>query len=153
MLEEAFSIDSLPDGGNAFLSNGIFVTFMLEDPESVARTLRPLSGVKDVDIVGFPSGKELWVTLRSPIDLERLVLVSDLLGFTVIKHGVWVSKLPRSLAELIWDGLTYVVTRRSHAPEKHESAAQIRKDLATGDTIYQVVDDLGLTILQDYLKT
>ena len=38
-------------------------------------------------------------------------------------------------------------------PGKHERVAQFRKDLATGDTIYQVVDNLGLTILQDYLKT
>ncbi len=126
---------------------------MLGDPESVARTLRPLAGVKDLDIVGFPSGKELWVTLGDPVDIDRLAEVSDHLGFTVVRRGVWVSKLPRSLAELIWDGLTYVVTRHTHIPGKHEPAAQIMKDLATGNMIYHAIDDYGLTILQEYLKT
>ena len=126
---------------------------MLGDPESVARTLRPLAGVKDIDIVGFPSGKELWVILRNPIDLAKLARVSDQLGFTVARRGAWVSKLPRSLAELIWDGLTYVISRHTHAPGKHKPAAKITKDLATGNMIYHAIDDNGLTILQEYLES
>ena len=126
---------------------------MLGDPESVAPTLRSLSGVKDVDIVEFPSGKELWVVLRDPINLDRLVGISNHFDYVVARRGGWISKLPRSLAEMIWDGLIYVVTRHTHVPGKHESAARIMKDLATGNTIYHAIDNDGLTILQEYLKS
>lgn len=126
---------------------------MLGDPESVAPTLRSQSGVKDVDIVEFPSGKQLWVVLRNPINLDRLGTISDSKGYMVTKRGGWVSKLPRSLAEMIWDGLMYVVTKHTHVPGKHESAARIMKDLATGNTIYHAIDNDGLAILQEYLKT
>jgi len=131
----------------------LFRTFMLGDPESVAPTLRSLSGVKDVDIVEFPSGKELWVVLRDPINLDRLVGISNRFDYVVASRGGWISKLPRSLAEMIWDGLIYVITRHTHVPGKHESVARIMKDLATGNTIYHAIDNDGLTILQEYLKT
>jgi len=143
----------LSDIGNPFLLDGPFGTFMLGDPESIAPTLRSQSGVKDVDIVEFPTGKELWVVLREPINLDRLGAISDSMGYMVTKRGEWISKLPRSLAEMIWDGLTYVIIRHTHVPGKHESAARIMKDLATGNTIYHAIDNDGLTILQEYLKT
>jgi len=126
---------------------------MTGDPESVASALRPLSGIKDVDIVQFPSGKELWVVLRGPIDLDRLRKTSESLGYIVARRGSWVSKLPRSLAEMIWDGVMYVVTRHTHVPGKQEFVARVMKDLATGDTVYDAVEGDGLKILQEYLKT
>jgi hypothetical protein len=126
---------------------------MIGDPESVASALRSLSGIKDVDIVLFPSGKELWVVLRDPINLDRLRKTSESLGYIVARRGSWVSKLPRSLAEMIWDGVMYVVTEHTHVPGKQGFAARIMKDLATGDTIYHTVESDGLKILQEYLKT
>jgi hypothetical protein len=126
---------------------------MIGDLESAASALRSVSGIKDVDIVLFPSGKELWVVLRDPINLDRLRKTSESLGYIVARRGSWVSKLPRSLAEMIWDGVMYVVTRHTHVPGKQEFAARIMKDLATGDTIYHTVESDGLKILQEYLKT
>lgn len=91
--------------------------------------------------------------LWDPIDLDRLVGISSRFDYVVTRRGGWISKLPRSLAEMIWDGLMYVITRHTHVPGKHESAARIMKDLATGNTIYHAIDNDGLTILQEYLKT
>jgi len=125
---------------------------MISDPESIATELRPLSGVKDVDIVEFQSGKELWIVLREPVNLNRLRGASESLGYIVERQGSWVSKLPRSLAEMIWDGVTYVVTKHTHVPGKHEYAARVMKDLATGDTIYHIMATDGLEILKEYLK-
>ena len=125
---------------------------MTGDPETVASALRSLSGIKDVDIVQFRSGKELWVVLRGPINLDRLRKISESLGYIVARRGSWVSKLPRSLAEMIWDGVMYVVAKHTHVPGKQEFAARIMKDLATGDTIYHTVESDGLRILQEYLK-
>jgi len=127
--------------------------FMSGDPESAASALRSFSGIKDVDIVQFPSGKELWVVLRGPINLDRLRKISESLGYIVARRGLWVSKLPRSLAEMIWDGVMYVVTKHTHVPGKQGFAARVMKDLATGDTIYHTVESDGLKILQEYLKT
>ena len=125
---------------------------MISDPESVATALRPMSGVKDVDIVQFPSQKELWIILRDPVNLDRLRKASERLGYIVAKRGSWASMLPRSLAEMIWDGVTYVVIKHTHVPGKHEYAARVMKDLATGDTIYHIMATDGLEILKEYLK-
>ena len=126
---------------------------MISDPESVATALRPLPGVKDVDIVQFQLGKELWIVLREPVNLNRLRRASESLGYIVERRGSWASKLPRSLAEMIWDGVTYVVTKHTHVPGKHEHAARVMKDLVTGDTIYHIMATDGLEILKEYLKT
>jgi hypothetical protein len=126
---------------------------MITDPESVATALRPLSGVRDVDVVQFPSGKELWIVLGEPVSLDRLRKASDRFGYIVARRGSWVSKLPRSLAEMIWDGVVYVITKHTHASGRQECSARIVKDLATGDTIYHVMDTDGLEILKEYLKT
>lgn len=125
---------------------------MISDPESIAAALRPLSGVKDVDIVQFQPGKELWIVLREPVNLTRLRRASGSLSYIVERRGSWVSKLPRSLAEMIWDGVTYVVTKHTHVPGKHEYAARVMKDLATGDTIYHIMTTDGLEILKEYLR-
>ncbi len=132
---------------------------MILDPESLAAELRPLSGVKDVDVVRFSSGKELWVVLRDPVDIDRLLKASASLGYTVAKSGSFASRLPRSLAEMIWDGTTLVVTKHPHGWKRLKSSlgvdpvAKITKDLATEDVVYQINDTDGLKILQDYLKS
>ncbi len=142
-----------------FFSDEFSRKFMIADPESVASELRWLPGIKDVDIVRFPSGKELWVILREPINLEKLRKASERLGYTVAKSGSFASRLPRSLAEMVWDGVTHVVTKHPHGWKKLKSTlglapvAKIVIDLATGDTVYQVNDSDGLKILQGYLES
>jgi hypothetical protein len=132
---------------------------MIADPESLAGELRFLAGVKDVDIVQFSSRKELWVVLRDPINIERFQKASGSLGYVVAKSGSLFSKLPRSLAEMVWDGVTHVITKHPHRWNKFQSSlgiapvAKIAKDLATGDNVYQINDSDGLKILQDYLKS
>ncbi len=125
---------------------------MISDPESIATALRPTSGVKDVDVVQFPSGKELWIVLKDPLNLDRLREASERLGCIVARRGSLASMLPRSLAEMIWDGVMFVVAKHTHVPGKGEFAARVMKDLATGDTIYHVVDADGLEILREYLR-
>jgi hypothetical protein len=144
--------------GNPFLCDKLSHTFMITDPESLVPELRQLRGVKDVEIVGFPSGKELWVVLRDPIDTDGLHRASASLGYAVLRSGSLASKLPRSLAEMIWDGTTHIVTKHPHGWKKLIStlgmrpAVKIAKDLVTGDTFYNVNDSDGLAILREYLK-
>ena len=126
---------------------------MIDDPEPIASSLRSVPGIKDVDIVQFPSGKELWIVLKDPVNVDKLHKISESLGYTVAKRGSLISKLPRSLAEMIWDGVTYVIIRHTHAPGKQASAARVMKDLVNGDTIYHTIDSDGLKILQEYLKS
>jgi hypothetical protein len=144
--------------GNTFLCDKLPYTFMITDPESLVPELRQLRGVKDVEIVGFPSGKELWVVLGDPIDTDGLHRASASLGYAVLRSGSLASKLPRSLAEMIWDGTTHVVTKHPHGWKKLIStlglrpAVKIARDLATGDTVYNINDSDGLAILREYLK-
>ena len=126
---------------------------MISDPEPVASELRSQPGIKHVDIVQFPTGKELWVVLREPVNLDRLRKSSESLGYIVARRDSLISKLPRSLAEMIWDGITYVITKHTHVPGKQEPAARLMKDLATGDMMYHINESDGLKILQDYLKS
>ena len=76
----------LPPVGNPFLLNGFLRTFMIGDPEPVASALRSQRGVKDVDVVQFPLGKELWIVLRNPLDLNRLRKTSEILGHILECH-------------------------------------------------------------------
>jgi len=132
---------------------------MIADPESLVSVLRSLPGIKDIDIVQFQSGKELWVVLRNPVNLDKLRKACGTLGYTVVKLGSLSSRLPRSLAEMVWDGVTYVVTKHPHSWKRLKSTlafapvAKIAKDLATGDTVYHINDSDGLRILQDFLKS
>jgi hypothetical protein len=126
---------------------------MIGDPETVALALRSAPGVKDVDVIQFPSRKELWVVLKDPINIDRLQSVSESLGYIVARRGSLISRLPRSLAEMVWDGVTYVITKHTHVPGKQECSARVMKDLATGDIIYHVMDADGLEILKEYIKT
>jgi len=135
------------------------LNIMITDPELLVTELRGQPGVKDVDIVHFPLGKELWVVLREPVDLSKLQAAAVRSGYTVAKVGSFASRLPRSLAEMIWDGVTYVITKHPHGWKKLESTGlrglvgRIMRDLATGDTVYHVNDDDGLDILKEYLKS
>ena len=43
---------------------------MISDPEPVGSEPRLLPGIKDVE--QFPTGKELWIVLREPVNLDRL---------------------------------------------------------------------------------
>ena len=126
---------------------------MINDPEPIASVLRSVPGVKDVDIVQFPSGKELWIVLRDPVNVDKLRKASGSLGYRVAKRGSLISKLPRSLAEMVWDGLTYVIIGDTLATGKQASVARIMKDLVTGDIIYYAIDSDGLGILQEYLRS
>jgi len=127
---------------------------MIADPESLVTELRFLPGIKDVDIIPLPSGKELWVTLKEPIDVNRLRKASESLGYHVIRVGSFSSMLPRSLGEMIWDGLTYVISkskRRWLILKPKSEVACIAKDLVTGDLTYHVSDGDGLRILHQYV--
>jgi hypothetical protein len=126
---------------------------MIPDPEPVATALRFAPGVKDVDVVQFPSGRELWVVLKDPVNIDRLRGISESLGYMVARRSLLISKLPRSLAEMVWDGVTYVIIRHTHIPGNQEYSARVMKDLATGDVIYHVVNADGLEILKEYLNT
>jgi hypothetical protein len=138
--------------GKPFLFDGFLSALMISDPEPVAAMLRSVPGVKDVDIVQFPSGKELWVVLKNPVEIDRLQGISDGLGFKASKRGTLVSKLPRSLAEMIWDGVTLVIRKSEQASGKQAYAARLMKNIVTGDMIYHAIDTEGLKILQEYLK-
>jgi hypothetical protein len=126
---------------------------MISDLESVGSAVRFLPGIKDIDIVKFPSGKQLWIVMGDPINLPRLRATSESFGYVVARRGMLVSKFPRGLAEMFWDGVIYVINKHTHVPGKSESAARIMKDLVTGDVIYHPIDGDGLKILQEYLKT
>jgi len=45
---------------------------MIRDPEPVGSELRSLPGIKDVNVVQFPTKEEPWIVLREPVDLDRL---------------------------------------------------------------------------------
>jgi len=146
---------------NLFFFFGILagLNIMITDPESLVAEIREHPGVKDVDIVHFPLRKELWVVLREPVDLSKLRAAAVRSGYTVTKVGSFASRLPRSLAEMIWDCVTYVITKHPHGWKRLESSGlrglvgRIMRDLATGETVYHVNDEEGLDILKEYLKS
>jgi hypothetical protein len=132
---------------------------MVEDFQRRLLELRFVDGIEKVEHVPYPSGDELWVRFNTQLDMKKLEEIAKKYGVSVIKFGGLPSKLPRPLAELLWDGVTDVLVKNPTDWEKFTASlgfepngiAKIATDAHGPYQIFIVTQEEGVQILYDYL--
>jgi len=132
---------------------------MVGDFQRRVAELRFLEGVEKVEHVPYTAGDEFWVRFNNRLDMNRLKGISDKHGYAIVKFGGLPSKLPRPLAEILWDGVSYVITRKGSGLAKFTSSlglepdgiAKIVSDAHGPYQIYITRQEDGVQILYEYL--
>ena len=132
---------------------------LIGDLERRLVELRFLEGIEKVEHVPYRSGDEFWVRFNKPLDLTKLREVVKRHGFGMVRFASVPSKLPGKLAEVLWDGVSFVIARNVGGLSRFKSMlgfepdgiAKIAKDLHGPYQIFMTTDEEGLQILYDYL--
>lgn len=133
---------------------------MFADVEARIAELRGRPEVRRAELVRYPSGVQFWVVFRNAIDIDRLRKAAGKFGYTVVRFASLPSKLPRNLAEILWDGVCYVIVKeytwfdkiKSFFGAEPEGIAKIAEDLHHPDQIYIARNEEGMQILLEYFK-
>jgi hypothetical protein len=132
---------------------------MVDDfPRRVAE-LRFVEDVEKVEHVPYPTGDEFWVRFNHSLDMKKLKDITKKNGWVMVKFGGLPSKLPRPLAEVFWDGVSYVITKRIGGWAKFTAAlgfepdgvAKIVNDAHGPYQIFIATQEEGVRILYGYL--
>jgi hypothetical protein len=132
---------------------------MVGDLERRVNELRYLDGVEKVEHVPYRTGDEFWVRFNRPLDLNKVNEAAKKYSYQMIRFASLPSKLPRGLAEILWDGVAYVIVRKITALAKlqcslgfePEGIAKIAYDLHGPYQIFMASDEDGMKVLYEYL--
>jgi len=132
---------------------------MVDDFSRRVAELRYVADVEKVEHVAYSTGDEFWVRFNHPLDMEKLEDATKKNGTAMVKFGGLPSKLPRALSELLWDGVSYVITKRIGAWAKFTAAlgfepsgiARIVNDAHGPYQIFIATQEEGVRILYEYL--
>jgi len=132
---------------------------MVGDFQRRVSELRFVDGIEKVEHIAYPSGEEFWVRFNRRLDMKRLDEIAKKHGATVVKFGGLPSKLPRPLAEILWDGVSQVIVKNISGWEKLTASlgfepAGIAKIAADAHGPYQIfiaTQEEGVQILYEYL--
>ena len=121
--------------------------------------LRFIDGIEKVEHVRFSTGDQFWVRFNRPLDIQKLHQAVGKRGCRLIEFGGLVSKLPRRLSEVLWDGVTHVIVKQISEWGKFTSSlgfepdgiGKIAMDLHAPSQIFMAMDEEGVRILYDYL--
>jgi len=121
--------------------------------------LRFLDGVEKVEHVPYPTGDQFWVRFNRPMDFGKIQDIVKKHGYVMVKFANVPSKLPRALAEVLWDGVNYVIAKKISGWSKFTSSlgfepegiAKIATDLHGPYQIFIATDEEGVQILYEYL--
>jgi len=132
---------------------------MVEDLQRRLLELRFVDGIEKVEHVPYPSGDEFWVRFNNRLDMKKLEEIAKNYGATVIKFGGLPSKLPRPLAELLWDGVSHVIVKNLSSWERFTASlgfepngiAKIVSDAHGPFQIFIATQEEGVQVLYGYL--
>jgi len=132
---------------------------MVEDFQRRVAELRYVDGIEKVEHVPYPSGDEFWVRFNRILEMKKLEAVARTHGATVVKFGGLPSKLPRPLAEILWDGVEYVIAKRINGWGEFTASlgfepdgiAKIAADAHGPYQIFIATQEEGVQILYEYL--
>jgi len=118
-----------------------------------------MTGIEKVEHVPYPSGDEFWVRFDTYLDLERIEEIARSHGARVVKFGGLPSKLPRPLAELLWDGVGYVIAKNvgswteftASLGFEPDGIAKIAADAHGPYEIFIATREEGVQVLYEYL--
>jgi hypothetical protein len=121
--------------------------------------LRFVEGIEKVEHVPYPTGDQFWVRFNRQLDLEKFDEIAKKHGCVMLRFASLPSKLPRPIAEILWDGISHVITKRISGWAKFTASlgfepdgiAKIATDLHGPYQIYISMREEGVQILYEYL--
>jgi hypothetical protein len=135
------------------------LTTVIADLERRINELRFIDGVEKVEHVPYQTGDQFWVRFNRPLDLKKLGEIVKKHGYEMVEFASILSKLPRGLAELLWDGVTHVITKRISGWSKFTSnlgfepdgIAKLAVDLHGPYQIFIANEEEGIQLVYEYL--
>ncbi len=132
---------------------------MVGDLERRLVELRFIEGIEKVEHVPYLTGDQFWVRFNRPLDLGKLDGIVKKHGYVMVRFANLPSKLPRGLAEMLWDGVTHVVAKKTSGWSKFTSSlgfepegiAKIANDLHGKYQIFMATQEEGVQLLYEYL--
>lgn len=132
---------------------------MIAELERRIDELRFRDGVEKVEHVPYQSGDQFWLRFNRPLDLVKLDDIIKKHGYCTVPFAGLPSKLPRGLSELLWDGVTHVITKKisgwskliSKVGFEPEGIAKLAVDLHGPYWIFIATNEEGIQLLYEYL--
>lgn len=132
---------------------------MIAELERRINELRFIDGIEKVEHVPYQSGDQFWVRINRPFDLGKLGEIVKKHGYSIVPFAGLPSKLPRGLAELLWDGVTHVITKgitgwsefTSKVGFEPDGIAKLAIDLHGPHRIFIATNEEGIQLLYEYL--
>jgi hypothetical protein len=132
---------------------------MVEDLQRRVGELRFVGGIEKVEHVPYPGEDQFWVRFNVKLDMKRLEEVVKKHGAIMMKFGGLPSKLPRKLAEVLWNGVSYVIAKKLSGWAKFTTSlgfepdgiAEIVADAHGPYQIFIATQEEGVQILYEYL--
>ena len=132
---------------------------MVGDFQRRVLELRFVDGIEKVEHVPYPSNDEFWVRFNRHLDMKKLEELAKKHGATLVKFGGLPAKLPRPLAEILWDGVSYVIAKNIGGWTKFTASlgfepdgiAKIAADSHGPYQIFIATQEEGVQILYEYL--
>ncbi len=132
---------------------------MIGDLERRLVELRFIDGIEKVEHVPYSTGDQFWVRFNRPLDLGKLKDISKKHDCVMVGFANLPSKLPRALAEMLWDGVTHVIAKKlsgwsrftSSFGFEPEGIAKVANDLHGHYQIFMATEEEGVELLYEYL--
>lgn len=132
---------------------------MVGDLERRVSELRFIEGIEKVEHVPYPTGDEFWVRFNQSLDLRKLEAIVGKHGYVMVPFATLISKLPRGLSEMLWDGVTHVIAKKmggwskftSNLGLEPEGIAKIANDLHGQYQIFMSTSEEGVQLIYEYL--
>jgi len=121
--------------------------------------LRFVEGIEKVEHVPYPTGDQFWVRFNSKLDFGKFEDIAKKHGCVMVSFASLPSKLPRPIAEIVWNGVSHVITKSISGWTKFTASfgfepdgiAKIATDLHGPYQIYISMQEEGVQILYEYL--
>jgi hypothetical protein len=121
--------------------------------------LRFVEGIEKVEHVPYPTGDQFWVRFNRNLDFGKFEDIAKKHGCVMVRFASLPSKLPRPIAEILWDGVSHVITKNSSGSTKFtaffgfepDGIAKIATDLHGPYQIFISTQEEGVQILYEYL--
>jgi len=132
---------------------------MVEDLQRRVTELRFIEGVEKVEHVPYPGGDQFWVRFNLSLDYGRIEDIARKHDCVMVRFASLPSKLPRPIAEILWDGVSYVIAKKLSGWSKFTASlglepdgiAKIATDLHGPYQIFIATQEEGIQILYEYL--
>lgn len=132
---------------------------MFKDQERILEKISFDRRIKRADHVRYRGEDQIWATFRDKIDIKALEKIAAEAKFKVVTFGSIPSKLPKSLSEIVWNGVTHIITESYGSVDKlksflgfePEGVAKIAVDSHGPEQTYIARTPEALRILMEYL--